>query len=198
MMKMSQKKSDYYVKIVQESEAECSEQAPDSKRKRKDSDSSGGETMEEDDRSNFDSLIQNDKAPVLFNGKKRKDKTLKCRKCCLGGHLDVHCPLQVEEKFSCHICENEETDHDAFSCPWNLERCKACGIQGHNSQVCRMGELHCEILKAKPWSCRVPAVAYQRIQHCDQLLDFDFDRMISTDLRKLLKLTQNQVWLNFK
>ena len=62
--------------------------------------------MEDDDynKSNYDSLFDAGQAPVIFDGKKKKDKTLKCRKCCMGGHLDVHCPMQIEEKFSCHIC----------------------------------------------------------------------------------------------
>lgn len=74
--------------------------------------------MEEDDfsKQNYDALFESDQVPVLFDGKKRKDKTLKCRKCCRGGHLGVHCPIEIEEKFSCHICQCDEYDHDPFSC----------------------------------------------------------------------------------
>ena len=61
-----------------------------------------------------------------FDAKKKKDKTLKCRKCCKGGHLDVHCPIQADKKFGCIICHSDDLDHDSFSCPLLEQRCKTC------------------------------------------------------------------------
>ena len=41
-----------------------------------------------------------------------------------------------------------------------------------------------------------PTVAYPRIvSSSESVLDFNYDRVINTDLRKLLKLTQEQKWL---
>lgn len=56
---------------------------------------SGGETMDEEDTSKtqFDKLFEGSAKPVIFDGKKKKDKSIKCRKCFKGGHEDVHCPI---------------------------------------------------------------------------------------------------------
>lgn len=105
---------------------------------------SGGETMDEEDvgRTQFDQLFDATSSgtkPVVFDGKKKKDKSIKCRKCFKGGHEDVHCPIQVDEKFSCHICEAEDPDHETLCCPFIDNKCKTCLQTGHTAEMCRLG-----------------------------------------------------------
>ena len=62
---------------------------------------------------------------------KKKDKSMKCRKCLKGGHLDVHCLEEVQIQYACHICESTNLDHDIFNCPYLEKKCNNCGMFGH-------------------------------------------------------------------
>lgn len=87
----------------------------------------------------------------VLEPRKKKDKSIKCRKCHKGGHEDVHCIVQVEEKFSCHICEIEDSDHDTLYCPYIDLKCKSCYMTGHSSEMCKLGSKQLDIAKIRPW-----------------------------------------------
>jgi hypothetical protein len=80
--------------------------------------------------------------------------------------------------------------------------------------MCRLGSIQQQIVKSRPWYQREvwpgnemkhsdndeyhqhPTVTYPRIMcSADSVLEFNYDRVINTDLRKLLKVTQEQKWL---
>lgn len=222
MTKMSQVRSVYPVNYDECSDKEAENGEDAEARNELDAEmdhGSGGETMDEEDagRTQFDQLFDANSSgakPVVFDGKKKKDKSIKCRKCFKGGHEDVHCPIQVDEKFSCHICEAEDPDHETLCCPFIDNKCKTCLQTGHTAEMCRLGSIQQQIVKSRPWYQREvwpgnemkhsdndeyhqhPTVTYPRIMcSADSVLEFNYDRVINTDLRKLLKVTQEQKWL---
>lgn len=64
--------------------------------------SDGDETMSSDEETLSNQLMQ--KRSINFQKRFKKDKTLMCKRCGLGGHIDVNCPVRKEEKMACHIC----------------------------------------------------------------------------------------------
>lgn len=75
--------------------------------------------------------------------------------------------------------------------------------------MCKLGSAQRRIASFKPWTesqswsthndeydfYQHPRLDYQRILFIDSVLEFNFDRVINTDLRKLLKVIQDQKWL---
>jgi len=110
-------------------------------------DDDGGETMESD----CDQPTQSKTGLNVIEGKRRKDKTIKCKKCLKGGHEDVHCIVKVVEKFCCHICEEAEADHDTLYCPYIDNKCRICYQTGHSAEMCKLGALQVTVAKIKPW-----------------------------------------------
>lgn len=105
MKKMSQTKAVYPKNEDENSESEFEDEQTPDVRNEADAEmaghESGGETMDEEDGSKpqFDKLFNVSQSagafskPVVFDGRKKKDKSIKCRKCFKGGHEDVHCPI---------------------------------------------------------------------------------------------------------
>ena len=120
-----------------------------------------------------------------------------------GGHLDVHCLEPVDEKFACHICENEELDHDVFSCKYLMTKCRNCKMDGHIDSCCKLGSIHINLVGFNPLIkgeynftgednvYMHPKVDYKRVSNIDQALHFNYDRLINTDLDMLLQRSKN-------
>ena len=113
MIKLTQKKSAYFQINTENSAPTESDDETKKLRNKRDHFHELSESMDEDEVDNSYEQLFDDKgnqkdfeSPAIFNARKKKDKTLKCRKCCKGGHLDVHCPLQIEQKNACIICQS--------------------------------------------------------------------------------------------
>jgi hypothetical protein len=168
----------------------------------------GGETMESDcetqNPDNLDKIIESGTASAFISGKRRLNKSIKCKKCLKGGHEDLHCTYEPIQKFSCHICEGERSNHSSLECPYIDSRCKNCNQPGHTSDLCDMSKHHLGIVKLNPWDkglgggYELPKATYKRLTYPDKALEFNYDILVNTDLNIQVEICQNQKWFNME
>ena len=137
----------------------------------------------------------------------RKDKRLRCIKCGRGGHDAATCLNRIHLSKYCHVCcKFVDDSHDPFGCADRAARCDKCNMIGHNSEECSTTRAQKAALAKNAWdidepgviclsSWEAPVVAYERMIECTKALDFDIDRLVKTDVRKLMRICQQQAWI---